>query len=133
MSEIREELEKDMDENDPSFSHDEYIFDKEKYPATYIVRMRRKDKVDLNIRLSHYNIRIHEFFQAIFEGMVNLDSRIESYIIDWKNKEESIRKREEKIFKQILRRRDKKEKWFDLDDEDIEEIIDEIRNDPYPF
>lgn len=83
-----------------------------------------KRHADLKIRLQHDDLRQAEFFRAMITGYINKDSRIISFLYEWREENKGYSKTKRKKSEKLLRDGEKLKKKFGLDEKEVESIFD---------
>tara|TARA_R100001443_G_C3225755_1_gene147077 strand:+ start:53 stop:385 length:333 start_codon:yes stop_codon:yes gene_type:complete len=83
-----------------------------------------KRHADLKIRLQHDDLTQSEFFRAMLTGYINKDSRVLSFLYEWREINKSYSKVKRAKSEKLLRKGRDMASKFGLDQNEIEDIFD---------
>ena len=83
-----------------------------------------KRHTDFKIRLEYDNFKQWEFFRAILDGYLEKDSRIISFLYDWRENNKKYSKSKRKKTENLLSKGEDLMSKFGLDSEEIDNIFD---------
>jgi hypothetical protein len=83
-----------------------------------------KRHADLKIRLQHDDLTQSEFFRAMITGYINKDTRIVSFVHDWRSMNKGYSKAKTAKSKRLLKKGEDVKSKFGLDQDEIDNIFD---------
>ena len=97
-----------------------------KREKTVVFRDTDKRHAELKIRLQHDSLSQNEFFRAIVSGYIDNDSRILSYIYDWRETNKEYPKNRRMKTEKLLSEGDEIKRKFGLSEDELESLFDVI-------
>jgi hypothetical protein len=83
-----------------------------------------KRHADLKVRLQHDDLTQSDFFRAMMTGYIEKDSRIVSYLYEWRENNKKYSKTKRRKAEKLLRDGEALKSKFGLNESEIESIFD---------
>ena len=83
-----------------------------------------KRHADLKVRLQHDDLSQSDFFRAMLSGYIEKDSRIISFLCDWREQNRTYSKKKRKKSERLLDKGEEIKSKFGLEEDEIESIFD---------
>jgi len=83
-----------------------------------------KRHADLKVRLQHDDLSQSDFFRAMLSGYIEKDSRIISFLYDWREQNRTYSKKKRKKSERLLDKGEEIKSKFGLEEDEIESIFD---------
>ena len=83
-----------------------------------------KRHADLKIRLQHDDLTQSDFFRAMLTGYIEKDTRVLSFLYDWREENKYYSKKKRKKAERLLNKGEETKSKFGLRQDEIENIFD---------